>query len=85
MLAFGEGCHYKVPKQKKDTALEGKLGAKWRSGLFLGLSRDSNKYVVWDVYAQDIVRARSLQRKPMSSRWSAAELMKVNFRPRDSL
>ena len=85
MLAFGEECHYKVPQQKKDRALEGKLGAKWRSGIFLGFSRDSNEYGMWDTNAQDIVRARSLQRKPMKSRWISTELMKVNLRPRESL
>ena len=44
MLGFSEMCHYKVPKAKNKRALECKLGAKWRSGVFLGYSRDSNEY-----------------------------------------
>ena len=85
MLGFGEMCHYKVSKSKKDKALEGKLGTKWRTGIFLGFSRDANEYVMCDVGGQDIVRARSLQRKPTRFRWNAAELMRLNLRPRDSL
>ena len=85
MLSFGEACHYKVPKAKSDRALEGKLGSKWRSGLFLGYSRDSNEYLVWDIGEQDLIRARSLQRKPQIHRWLAEELMKVDLRPRDAL
>jgi hypothetical protein len=34
MLGFGEACHYKVPKARGGRALEGKLGNKWRSGIF---------------------------------------------------
>ena len=46
MLGFGELCHYKIPKQRSERALEGKLGSKWRPGMFLGYSRDSNEYLV---------------------------------------
>ena len=49
MLGFRELCHYKIPKQKAERALEGKLGSKWRPGMFLGYSRDSNEYLVWDI------------------------------------
>ena len=68
-LGFGEQCHYKVPKAKNERALEGKLGSKWRPGTFLGYSRDSSEYLVWDMGDQELVRARSLQRKPAGQRW----------------
>ena len=85
MLGFGELCHYKVSRQKSERALEGKLGSKWRLGMFLEYSRDSNEHLVWDIADQDLVRARSLQRKPKAQRWSAEELMKVDLRPKDPL
>ena len=64
LLAFAERCLFKLPRKSKDLSLEGKLGSKWKEGLFLGFSRDSNEYIVWSVEDKTVTRVRSLQRKP---------------------
>ena len=85
MICFGESCLYKIPKKKPETALEGKLGSKWKDGVFLGYSRDSNEYVVWSTEGKTIARSRSLQRKPESERWRHESLAEVSQRPQDAL
>ena len=50
MICFGESCLYKIPKKKPtETALERKLGSKWKDGVFLNYSGDSNEHVIWSV------------------------------------
>ena len=36
LLGFGEMCLYKLSKSPKDKGLEGKLGVRWKEGVFLG-------------------------------------------------
>ena len=50
--------------------MDGKMGARWSEGLFLGFSRDSNEFVLWCQSAKTVVRARSVQRKTGS--WTGA-------------
>ena len=66
-------------------AADGKLSVKWGEGVFLGYSKDSNEFVLWDIVAKTVTRARSIQRRPESARWSADEPMAINQRPGDSL
>ena len=81
MFGFGESCLHKLPQKKPETALEGKLGSKWKDGVFLGYSRDSNEYFVWSVEGRTTARSRSQQRKPESERWKPEELAAVSQRP----
>ena len=85
MLAFGERCLFKFNKVAHQKAADGKMNAKWGEGVFLGYSKDSNEFVLWNTTTRTITRARSIQRRPESARWSAEELMAVNQRPGDSL
>ena len=63
--------------------MEGKLGSKWKEGIFLGYSRDSNEYILWCSESKGVVRARSIQRKPESQRYDPELLGQVNQRPQD--
>ena len=49
MVEFGESCLYKLAKKSAGKSLEGKLGANWKDGIFLGYSRDSNEFILWSV------------------------------------
>ena len=62
-LGFGESCFYKLTKKAGQKDLDGKTGAIWSEGLFLGLSRDSNEFDLWSQSKKIVVRARSVQRK----------------------
>ena len=57
--------------KNQERSLEGELGSKWRDGVFLSFSRDSNGYFLWAVGKKNVVRARGLERKPESTRCSA--------------
>jgi len=85
MLGFGESCLYRVPKKSPEASLDGKLSPNWKSGIFLGYSRDSNEFVMWNVAAKAIIRTRSVQRKSESDRWDVDGLVGISQRPMDTL
>ena len=62
LVAFGEYVLYQVPEGRLSRDLEGKLSARWRPGVFLGHSKDSPEYVVWDVDSKTVQASRSLNR-----------------------
>ena len=82
LLGFAERIWYKVPSGKAQNSLEGKLGARWRDGVFLGYSRDSYEYVVWDKSNREIVMPRSVKRKPSDKRQRAEICEQVKERPK---
>ena len=63
----------------------GKVGSRWREGIFLGCPCDSNRFVLCNISGKTIVRARSVQRKSESARWNADALEEINQRPQDAL
>jgi hypothetical protein len=67
MVGFGESCLYKIPKKKPEANLEGKLGSKWKDGVFLGYSRDSNEYVLWSVEDKTVTVSSANQRPSAGS------------------
>ena len=69
----------KAPHKSDD----GKMSPRWKEGIFLGYSRDSNEFVLWSISEAGVARARSIQRRPESVRWDADTLMKINQRPSD--
>ena len=81
LLGFRKTCLYKLSKNPKDKGLEGKLGVRWKEGVFLGYSRDSNEFIIWSIPDKTVLRACSLQRKSESTRWSASALQEANQRP----
>ena len=83
LLGFGECCLYMLQRKSQDRSLEGTLGSKWKEGIFLGYSRDSNEYLLWCSESKGVVRARSIQRKPESQRYDPELLGQVNQRPQD--
>ena len=85
MLAFGEKCLYKVSLKQPKKTIDGKMSPRWKDGLFLGYSKDSNEFVIWSTHDKVVTRARSIQRRPESERWSPEKLMEVNQRPIDAL
>ena len=64
LLGFGECCLCMLQRKSQDRSLEGKLGSKWKEGIFLCYSRDSNEYLLWCSESKGVVFARSIQRKP---------------------
>ena len=85
MLGFGECCLYQPVSPAKDTGLDGKLAPKYRDAVFLGYSRDSNEYLLWDIAAKKMIRARGVQRVSESQRWKADALAAVNIKPQGYL
>ena len=83
MIGFGEACLWKVPLKIRNRQEEGKMGAGWRHGFFLGYSRISNEYIFWDVEAGRSGCARDGQRRPLSDRWSPEGLEKITKAPCD--
>ena len=71
MLAFGETCLYKLNKHDARKQPDGKMDARWKEGAFIGFSRDSNEFILWDIIQKKVTRARSVQRVSESKRWNA--------------
>ena len=61
------------------------MDARWKEGVFIGFSRDSNEFILWDTIEKKVTRARSVQRISDSKRWNAEVLVAVNQRPQDAL
>ena len=61
------------------------MDARWKEGVFISFSRDSNEFVLWDAIDRKVTRARSVQRVSESKRWNADALVAVNQRPQDTL
>ena len=70
-VPFAERVFYKLNAGQLKRADEGKLGTRWAYGIFLGYSRDSYEYVVWDEKSKAIEMARSLKRVRPSDRLDA--------------
>ena len=85
LLSFGEYHLYEVPEGRLAKDLEGKLSARWRPGIFLGCSRDSPEYMVWDVESKTVKASRSLHRAPAQQRWNATHVESICIRPKDAL
>ena len=74
MLCFGEENHYKIPAGHLVRGLEGKMAPRWKTGVFLGYSRDSHEYAVWDPVAREVKMARTLKRVPQNLRFDLEHL-----------
>ena len=61
------------------------MAPRWKSGVFLGYSRDSHEYVIWDTAEKMLKPSRTLKRVPESERFSVTHLASVTVRPKDSL
>ena len=85
MLGFGEMCLYKLSKYAVKKEPDGKMSARWKEEAFLGYSKDSNEFILWDITEKTITRARSVQRLSESNRWKADVVVAVNRRPQDTL
>lgn len=85
MLGFGEFCLHKINRKQPTQKFDGKMSPRWREGIFLGFSRDSNEFVLWDMHSKKICRARSVQRVKESERWKPDLLVQVNQKPQDAL
>ena len=83
MIGFGEACLWKTPTKIRNDQEEGKMGAGWRHGFFLGYSKTSNEYVYWDVLANCSRCARDGQRRPLSDRWNPAGLEGITKAPHE--
>ena len=46
-----------LSKKAPQKSLDGKMSARWSDGLFLGFSRDSNEFVLWNYTEKKIARA----------------------------
>ena len=51
---------YKLPVKGPQRAAQGKLGERWRRGIFLGFDRTTSEYLLWD--DGTLVPARAIQR-----------------------
>ena len=67
LLCIMERCLYKLPIKGPQREAAGKLAERWRRGLFLGFSRMSSEYLLWD--DNEVVRARAVQRLKRNLRW----------------
>ena len=84
-MAFGEYVLYQVPEGRLSRDLKGKLSARWRPGIFLGHSKDSPEYILWDIDSKTVQASRALNRAPEDERWAVAHVEAINIRPKDTL
>ena len=73
------------PLRKMQATMEGKMAARWKTGIFVGYSRDSYEHVVWDTEERSLVMIRSLKRVPPSERYKPVEIEQINEKPTDKL
>ena len=83
LLGFGESVLYKFPPKGPRHAPEGNMGPLGAEGIFLGLHRSTNSYLV-ATNDGGCVHARSVTRRPEQDRWDAQALADVCQLPRDS-
>ena len=76
---------YTMPQGQLVRSLEGKLAPRWRHGVFLGCSRDSHEYAVWDVEEHTVKMYRTLQRLSPDRRFIDELVGDVCIPPRDLL
>ena len=67
LLEVMELCLYKIPNKGPQRDAAGKLGPRWRRGIFLGFNRMSSEYLLWD--EGNVVKARAIQRLKKNLRW----------------
>ena len=61
------------------------MAPRWKPGVFLGYSRDSHEYAVWDIEGLVIEGARSIKKAPPEDRHSLHLIEQVRRRPQDML
>ena len=72
---FGETMYFYVPKRQR-----GKLDARWRVGVFLGRSLNSDQNCV-GLSSGEVTRARGLVRLIPSKGWSRERLQRITTTP----
>ena len=75
---FGEQMWYMLPKTK--SGKKQKLSTKWRDGTYLGISRKSGEALVANSEG-DVIKIRTLRRRPLSERWSHVKVKNVKGTP----
>ena len=78
LAEFGECIFYKVPKSHGRLL---KLEPRWRPGVWIGIDQRTNEAIIGT--DQGTVKARSIRRRPSSSRWVKEEINKIRGSPRD--
>ena len=74
-----EMCLYKLPTKGPERDAAGKMGARWRRGIFLGFNRMSSEYLLWD--EGKVAKARAVQRIKKHLRWPVAAYNSVRHGP----
>ena len=80
LVGFGEGVMYKQPPKGPQHDTEGNMAPRMFPGIFLGYHYFSNTYRV-ATESGDVVRVRSLMRRPMADRWQAAQIKSIRTTP----
>ena len=83
LLQIIKQCLYKLPIKGPQREAAGKLGARWRRGIFLGFSKASSEYLLWD--GNQIARSRTVQRLKKRLRWPKEAYEKMNKDPRQRI
>ncbi len=80
LIGFGESVMFKQPKSGPGHDPEGNMGARLSPGTFLGYNKTSNTY---RILAMDgnVIKARSILRRPFADRWRAEDLKGINVTP----
>ena len=79
LLEIMELCLYKLPVKGPERDAVGKLGARWRRGIFLGFNRMTSEYLLWD--EGNVIKARAIQRIKKPLRWPVAAYNSVRHGP----
>lgn len=77
MVEFGEKVFFFMPKR-----LRAKLDMRWKLGIFLGLSPDSNENMI-GLANGSVIKARSIARVIEASRWDLVAVNKIRGIPGD--
>ena len=75
---FGECILYKVTKQPGRLV---KLEPRWKHGVWIGIDQKTNEAIIGT--EEGTVRARSVRRRPISSRWLRSAIDGIRGSPRD--
>ena len=75
MPQFGETMYFFVPRR-----MRGKLDARWRAGVFLGRSWNSDQNII-GLSSGEVTRARGIVRLVPEKRWSRERLERIIATP----
>ena len=82
-MIFRERCFWKPREKGSVRDALGKLEPRWQRCIFLGFSKKTNEYILWDEVAHTVVTSRTVHRLVRGARFDGEALVQISQGPHD--